>query len=424
MKESLFVKYLGWMSAIIIGVVSKINGGKTELSYLHKTMLTEELSTDLKWSTLTINGTIVSADVVAMDSALPLKSRDSMGSADGEIPKLGMKKQLSERQLSDIDILISKKVDNKVIVEKIFNDSISCTMGVYEKLEYIFLKGLSTGVGLVEDTENVGTGIRVDYGYKASNKFGVTTNWSDAASKPIDDVKRILRAAKTKGTNLKFMMMDEAAFDNFSANQQTREQYAFSQNFVGSQIPVPDLDQVNAMMQKRHKLTIVIVDRTIITERDGKRTVQTPWEENMVVFLETQKVGRLVYGILAEETRQSKAASYVKAGAFILLKKWSSEEPFAEFTSSQAIAVPVIDGVDDIYLLNTEEATAGLDVQTEGDANFLYKGATKTKVAVVAAINAAYGTTKAKANNTDAKLAQYIDEMNEEQVLVFEGEIA
>jgi hypothetical protein len=29
-----------------ISVVTKINGGKTELSYLHKSMLTEELSTD------------------------------------------------------------------------------------------------------------------------------------------------------------------------------------------------------------------------------------------------------------------------------------------------------------------------------------------------------------------------------------------
>jgi hypothetical protein len=47
MKESLFVKYTSWLSAIILGVVTKINGGKTELSYLHKSMLTEELSIDL-----------------------------------------------------------------------------------------------------------------------------------------------------------------------------------------------------------------------------------------------------------------------------------------------------------------------------------------------------------------------------------------
>lgn len=423
MKESLFVKYTSWLSAIILGVVTKVNGGKTELSYLHKTMLTEELSVDLKWSTLTINSTIVAADIVAMDSPLPLKKRDAIGTANGDITKMGMKKKLTEKQLSDIDILVNKKVENKVIVEKIFNDAISCTMGIYEKMEYVFLSALSTGIALIEDTENVGTGVRIDYGYAAANKFGAATAWSDPTAKPLDDIQRVIKEARSKGVSLKFMMMDQNTFDNMAANDQVRQYFAFSQNFVGSSVPVPDQEQVNNMLQKRYKLTIVIVDRTVITERDGKRTVQTPWAENKVVFLETQKVGRLVYGILAEETRQSKAATYAKAGKYILLKKWSEEEPFSEHTSSQALAIPVIDAVDSIYLLDSEEATAGKDVQTEGDANYLYKAVSKTRASVIAAINLAYEANKAKSTNLDATLAKYIDEMSEEQVLIFEANI-
>lgn len=423
MKESLFVKYTSWLSAIILGVVTKINGGKTELTYLHKSMLTEELSVDLKWSTLTINSTIVAADIVAMDSPLPLKKRDAIGTANGDITKMGMKKKLTEKQLSDIDILVNKKVENKVIVEKIFNDAISCTMGIYEKMEYVFLSALSTGIALIEDTENVGTGVRIDYGYSAANKFGAATAWSDPTAKPLDDIQRVIKEARSKGVSLKFMMMDQNTFDNMAANDQVRQYFAFSQNFVGSSVPVPDQEQVNNMLQKRYKLTIVIVDRTVITERDGKRTVQTPWAENKVVFLETQKVGRLVYGILAEETRQSKAATYAKAGKYILLKKWSEEEPFSEHTSSQALAIPVIDAVDSIYLLDSEEATAGKDVQTEGDANYLYKAVSKTRASVIAAINLAYEANKAKSTNLDATLAKYIDEMSEEQVLIFEANI-
>lgn len=421
MKESLFVKYTSWLSAIILGVVTKINGGKTELSYLHKSMLTEELSTDLKWSTLTVNSTIVAADIVAMDSPLPLKKRDAIGTANGEITKLGMKKKLTEKQLSDIDTLVAKKVENKVIIEKIFNDAVSCTMGIYEKMEYVFLNALSTGIALIEDTENVGTGIRIDYGYSDANKFGVVKSWSDTASKPLDDIQRVIKEARSKGVSLKFMMMDQNTFDNLAANEQTRQYFAFSQNFVGSSVPVPDLEQVNAMLQKRYKLTIVIVDRTIITERDGVRTVQTPWAENKVVFLETQKVGRLVYGILAEETRQSKAATYAKAGKYILLKKWSEEEPFSEHTSSQALAIPVIDAVDSIYLLDSEEAA--IDVQTEGDANFLYKTVSYTKASVASALKLAYPATKLTVASTDAKLLEAINKLSEEQVLVFEANI-
>lgn len=421
MKESLFVKYTAWLSAIILGVITKVNGGQTELSYLHKSMLTEELSTDLKWSTLTVNSTIVAADMVAMDSALPLKKRDAIGTADGEITKLGMKKQMSEKQLSDIDILQNKKVENKIIVEKIFNDAISCTMGILEKIEYIFLTSLSNGIGLVEDTENVGTGIRIDFGYKDANKFGVVKPWSDSTSNPLDDIKNVLKAAKAAGTSLKFMLMDQSTFDNLADNAQVKQYFAFSQGFVGTAIPVPDQEQVNAMLLKRYKLTIVIVDRTVITERDGVRTVKTPWAANKVIFLETQKVGRLMYGILAEETRQSKAATYTKAGSYILIKKWSSEEPFAEYTSSQALAIPVIDAVDSIYLLDSEEAAA--DVQTEGDANFLYLTVSYTKASVASALKLAYPATKLTVASTDAALLTAINKLSEEQVLVFEANI-
>lgn len=421
MKESLFVKYTSWLSAIILGVETKINGGKTELSYLHKTMLTEELSTDLKWSTLTVNSTIVAADIVAMDSPLPLKKRDAIGTANGEITKLGMKKKLTEKQLSDIDTLVAKKVENKVIIEKIFNDAVSCTMGIYEKMEYVFLSALSTGIALIEDTENVGTGIRIDYGYSDANKFGVVKAWSDSAAKPLDDIQRVIKEARSKGVSLKFMMMDQNTFDNLAANDQTRQYFAFSQNFVGSSVPVPDQEQVNMMLQKRYKLTIVIVDRTVITERDGARTVQTPWAENKVIFLETQKVGRLVYGILAEETRQSKSATYAKAGKYILLKKWSEEEPFSEHTSSQALAIPVIDAVDSIYLLDSEEAA--VDAQTEGDANFLYLTVSYTKASVAAALKLAYPATKLTVASTDAKLLEAINKLSEEQILVFEANL-
>ena len=421
METSLFVQFAAFFKAIAKDIVERVNGKKTPLTYLHKEMLTQELSTDLKWQTLNVDGSVVSADVVSMDSALPLKKRDSFGTASGDIPKLGMKLSLNEKTMSDIDVLQARNVETKTLVGKIFADTPKVMLGIYEKLEFMFLQALSTGVTLVDDDTNVGTGIRVDFGYLDGNKFGAVKPWSDSTSKPIDDIKRVIKYAKTKGDTPTVLMMDEATFDSLASNQQTREQYAFSQNFVGTQIPVPDLEQVNAMMQKRYKLTIIIVDRTVVTERDGVRTIQTPWAANKIVFLESTKVGKLVYGILAEETRQNKAVMYEKADNFILLKKWHSPEPFAEFTSSQALALPVINNVSSIYLLDAEEAT--LDVEVEGDANFTYKTVVKTKVAVIAALKLAEPKTKLTVASTDAKIQDAINALSNEQVLVFEANI-
>jgi hypothetical protein len=421
MNQSLFVQFIAYFKAIAKTIEEKVNGKKTELTYLYKEMLTEELSVDLQWKSLTVNSNIVAADIVALDSALPLKKRDSFGTASGDIPKLGMKLQLTEKQMTDIDVLKARNVETAVLVDKIFQDEVKCTMGVHEKLEFIFLQGLSTGVGLVEEENNVGTGVRVDYGYLASNKFGASVIWSDVNAKPIDDITRIKKIATSKGDSIKFLMMSDTAFDRFASNQQTREQYAFSQNFVGSSIPVPDKEQVNAMLQRKFGLSIIIVDRTVTTERDGVRTVHTPWAVNNVLFLTSPKVGKLAYGILAEETRKSPKVMYEKSGSFILLKKWSTEEPFAEFTSSQALVLPVINNVSSIYLLNTEEAVA--DVQTEGDANFNYETVNYTKASVIAAINTATGKTTAKSTNTDVTLQKYINELSDEQVLVFKANI-
>ena len=421
MNQSLFVQFLAYFKAIAKTIEEKVNGKKTELTYLYKEMLTEELSVDLQWKSLTVNSNIVAADIVALDSALPLKKRDSFGTASGDIPKLGMKLQLSEKQMSDIDVLKARNVETSILVDKIFQDQVKATMGIHEKLEFIFLQGLSSGIGLVEDENNVGTGIRVDYGYLASNKFGASLPWSDANAKPIDDIKRVIKEARAKGDNIKVLMMSDVTFDKLAENAQTRENFAFSQNFVGTNIPTPDLEQVNGLMQRKFGLTIVVVDRTVTTERDGVRTVHTPWATDNVIFLTSPKVGKLAYGILAEETRKSPKVMYEKSGSFILLKKWSTEEPFAESTSSQCLALPVINNVSSIYLLNCEEAQA--DVQTEGDANFAYKTVNYTRTSVIAAINIAKGKTVAKSSNTEATLLKYVNELSEEEILAFEANI-
>ena len=423
MNQSLFVQFIAYFKAISKSIEEKLNGKKTELTYLYKQMLTEELSVDLQWKSLTVNSNIVAADIVALDSSLPLKKRDSFGTASGDIPKMGMKLQLTEKQMTDIDVLKARNVETSVLVDKIFQDQIKCIMGIHEKIEFMFLQGLSTGVGLVEDENNVGTGVRVDYGYLPANKYGVAIPWSDATAKPIDDIKRITKIARAKGDNIKVIMMSDTAFDKFAENDQTRQNFAFSQGFVGSSIPTPDLEQINALMQRKFGLSIIVVDRTVTTERDGVRTVHTPWAVNNVIFLTSPNAGKLAFGILAEETRKSAKVMYEKSGSFILAKKWSTEEPFAEFTSSQALVLPVINNVSSIYLLNSEEATARLDTQTEGDANYMYKTVNRTKASVIAAINLATGKATAKTGDPDDKLAKFIDALNEEQVLVFESNI-
>lgn len=425
MLKSLFHEWVSkYFGPVALKIVEKLNDVKNgQQQYMFKTMLKKQFSTTLKWSSLSSNNTIVSADVVALDSALPLKKRDSIAKHEGEIPKLGMKLHMNERTMQDIQILRSQPGAESQVIQKIFEDTGKVIGGIYEVIEFMFLQGLSTGVGLIEDDKNVGLGIRVDYGHPNKNKFGaITAPWSSVDATPIDDIDNVLTEARSNGDNPSYMLMDRATFNKFRTNKQVKELYGFSLGFVGTQIPTPNLEQLNNALSADKGVTIQLVERTVTFERNGTRTKVKPWAQNAVVFLNSlQDVGTLSYGRLAEESHPVESVVYQKVDDYIMVSKYHKNDPLQEFTSSQALAVPVIDNVESIYILDCEDAV--VDTQTEGNTSFAYKSVNYTKASVVAALNLANEDSAATIDMTDKQLQNRINKLNDEQVLIFEAEI-
>ena len=266
MEKSLYFEYIQrYFPKLVLSIVEKLNDkNQTGLSYLFKQLLTPVYSVDGRWEVLSGMYTRVAADVVAMDSPLPLKSRDSLSRASGDLPKLGMELFLNEKQMSDIDAMIAQGMDINTIVQKIFEDGPRVIAGVYERLEGMFLQGLSTGIALA-DNNNVGSGVRVNYGYLDANKFGVKVKWNgnvDTAT-PIDDTNKVVNKASEDGNVIIKAYADKYWIDAFAASKQAREQFAFIQGFVGTSVPVLGKDQVNAVLNNKFGFTVEEVDRTI-----------------------------------------------------------------------------------------------------------------------------------------------------------------
>ena len=422
MEKSLFAKWVDlYFKPIALKVVEKINGSKNPLTYMHLLMLRLEYSTTLKWGSLSSNNTMVSADVVAMDSSLPLKKRDAIKKYEGDIPKLGMKLYLNERTMSDIGILQRTTGQDNEVVKKLFGDVQKCTIGIYEALEFMFLQAFSSGVTSITDENNPGQEIRIDFGHPATNKFGVTTKWSDPAATPIDDIERIVSNARVRGDVVQHIFLDRGTWNVLRKNTQIKEMYAFSLGFTGTQVPVPNLDQVNGFMSSNYNIEIHIIDRAVVFEKNGVRTVKYPWAENAVVFTTSMQIGTLTYGRLAEEDHPAKQVDYTKVANYILLSKYHNNDPIREFTSSQALVLPVIDNMDSIYILDCEELA--VDIQIEGDTSFLYLTVAYTKASVVAALKLAKPASKLTIASTDANLLKSINELSEEQIETFEANI-
>jgi hypothetical protein len=366
MEQSLFIKWLEkYFKGIVIKTVETLNGkNQTELTYMFKSMLRKEFSVTGKWDTVSMLNTRVSADVVAMDSSLPLKRRESINKASGDIAKCGMELWLNETQLTELNALIRANMEDKVIVAKLFQDTPKVISGIYELMENLFLQGLSTGEILVEDSKNTGTGIRLDFGYLDANKFGVSVLWDNAAAKPLNDLGIVLKKAKhTDGNTISHVYMDDITFDKFVKTEQVKEYFAFSIGFFGDKtiVPVPTLEKINAALKadNKYKIEIHIVDRTVIVEKNGQRTTVTSWSEGKVILTTSTEVGVLAYARLAEQDNPVPGVSYQTADDYILVSKFRENRPsLKECTNSQARVVPVICNVEQIYSVDTKTISA------------------------------------------------------------------
>ena len=426
MEQSLFTQWVNtYFKPLITKIVEKINGDEKQLTYMHKQLLTPSYSTTLKWGTISKNGRVVAADVVSLDSSLPLKKRDSITTAEGDIPKVGQKRSLNERTMTDLDILVRTNGDGDKkgpIIQKLFGDTKAVIEAVWETMEFMFLQALSSGVTVISDDDNVGNGIRIDFKHPDSNKFGAEVKWSDIQNAtPISDIARVIDRAEQRGHTVQIMMMDRSTWNNFRQNAEVKQLYAANVGIPGSNIPAPNLEQVNAALEANHNITIQVLNRTVTVERDGVRKVLKPWEAGMVVFVPSGKLGSLVWGTLAEENHPVKSVEYQKADSYILVSKYATNDPLREFTSSQALAVPVIDEIESIYHLDSEEAEA--ETQVEGNTGYEYNGQTYLKTSVIAAINLATDEFQIAEPITDAELQDIVNQLSNAEIAIFEANI-
>jgi hypothetical protein len=423
MDPTLFVEFVKkWFKVLATGITEKINDGKNPVTYLFKTMLTPKLSPDNKWDSTSVSKSIVAADFVSLDSPLPIKKRDSIGSAGGKISKLGIKMAKDEDLISEIRLLQMRGAAETDIVRAIFDDLGRCVNGIYERLEFAFLQGLSTGVVLFDDDNNTGAGIRVRFGYKDHNRYGVVKKWGGDGYAPLSDIERVIAAANDRGDIITTIALDKACYNQIRKSDEAKALYAGSiGNFTGNSLVVPTPAQFDSIIADEYKVKFLVIDRTIRVEKNGKQTPKRPFAENTLVFLTTEKVGTLVYGILAEEDSPVASVEYQKVDSYILTSKYSKNEPLREFTSAQAIALPVIENADSIYILNTQEAIEVAAGEVEGDAGITLYGVKYSKLSVIDALKA-IGMRVAN-NISDAKLIDKINSLSDEDEARFKVEL-
>lgn len=361
MVQSQFVEYIRKIFPRLQNVVDTVNGkrnGEQKRTYLHKTMLRKVYSADQKWSNAAVNTTYVAADMVSMNSPLPIKNRDAIAHANGSLPKIGMKKIMFESDINAVNIMKAQGAEWTNIANKLTSDPIACSVGIDEQNEANFLTGLSNGIVAVEDENNTGTALRINFGYLPENCFGVETQ----NELTLDDIKRVLANADNNGDTIITIAIALSTYNKLRQTQGAKELVANyrGQTFDSStKLPVPTASLFDeAFADDNNGIRFLKIDRSIISEKNGKRKPYKPWNPNKLIFLTTEEVGALVWGTLAEKTNPVEGVVYSTVDEYKLISRYRTTEPFTETTSGQALVLSVIENVDQIYSLDISEAQA------------------------------------------------------------------
>lgn len=364
MNPSLFSELVAkYFPALVLNITERFNDENRQPDYMFRRYLRKDFSIDGKWATITEQNSLVAADIIAMDSSIPLKKRPSLGVVSGDIPKLGLEFAINETQQTEINTLMALQArggaTEAMVASRLFRDVSHAIGGQYERIEAMFLEGLSSGVVEISDAETVGTGIRINYGYQAENAFTSGLPWSNVAATPITDMQPVLDQAANDGNPIMRVMMDRTTFNNLAKSAEGKEIYAAAFGIFGTSVPVPTFDQMNTALRQRFGWDIEIVDRVVRIQKNGVNVAVRPWKAGAVVFLTDMNVGSYVYARLAEQDRPVGGVNYQVVDDFMLVSRYSMNRPsLKEITNSQSRVVPVISNPYAIYTLDST-VTAG-----------------------------------------------------------------
>ena len=205
--------------------------------------------------------------------------------------------------------------------------------------------------GDVNDPQNTGIGMRVNYGYKPENIF--RTAVKDVCD--ADDFAKVNNKADGDGNTIAVAMISKSLLDRIRKTRWARELAADYKEQVysdASKLPVPSVKTFTEAFESEFGYGFIIVNRSILCEKNGKDVPVKPFNPNRIVFLPNADTdGSLVHGTLAEMTHPAKNVIYSTIEDYKLISRLRVTEPsFAEVTKGQAMVLPVIEDVDAVAL--------------------------------------------------------------------------
>lgn len=328
----------------------------------------------LTWATLVgEKGAPVIADVVSFDSTAPQKTREVVSKLSGDIQKTSVKRGMNESDYNEYKQLERDAMGDAQQLEVLnlaFKDQDFVYNSVRGRFEWWIMQIMSRGGFHLTAQNNSGivTAEFVGCGMLNNNKKVSSKDWSDAnTADGLQDIDDVIVDASADGVTIRYVVMHTADFALLKKQKSTIEKIKAWVNQTSKIIITKKVINEYLSEQEIPVQIITINPAVRIEDKSHRRRTVNPWERKRITFLEDLNVGDIQHGPIAAESSESvkKKAIMVKQD-FILISKFSTEEPFKEWTKAEANAFPVVNDPDAMYIMKADGTAWAANEDTEG----------------------------------------------------------
>jgi len=299
------------------------------------------------------------ASIVDRDSATPVRSRQGIEKLQGTIPAIKEMFKMTEGDYRNFLSMQALGLDDATkkaqILDFIFGDVKKVGESAHKRLDIMALQAVSTGTISLDinvNPDGLVLGSAIDLLMPSTNKSNASVSWATSASAtPITDIQTIVRNAGDRGIMFTKILMSKTLWYKFQLCTQVlnslKDFYSYK---TTSGIAVSTLENVNGYLVANGFPIIELVDSRVGVEKDGVIGVISPFDEDNASFIPAGQLGSIKNAIAIEQVSPISNVSY---GQFnrALISKWSTNEPFGEWTKVELNAMPSLEAIDSIFIL-------------------------------------------------------------------------
>ncbi len=302
-------------------------------------------------------GAPVMGDIVSFGSSTPEKRRDSVDKMFGQLVKTAVSRKMDEEDYNEYEILRnSMDTSFSDLEDYIWNDIDFVFKAIQARFEWMALQAVSKGKLSLSTSNNDGVVTNNDIDFKVPTKNQIkaqSAKWetTDTAT-PFKDLQKLNQTAKDNGHKINAFLMRQSDFDlMITADSVVNVMSQILTGQTSTSIGF-GLSQVNSYIQTNLSLPpIKIVDQSLRFEsKKGVRSTINPWEQNKVVGVPETQLGNMLHTKLPAEGRVKQATQSKRDN--VLISKYSTVDPFGEWTKAEAISFPVMPAVNEMYHLD------------------------------------------------------------------------